>query len=40
MPKINSGLFRVPWKETVKVVEGLEVDESGWIGQITVVSLD
>lgn len=27
MCKINSGLFGVPWKETVDVLEAIEVDE-------------
>lgn len=29
MCKINSGLFAVPWEDSVEVLEGLEVGESG-----------
>lgn len=38
MCKINSGLFAVPWEETVEVIEGMEVDGGeGAVREIEVV---
>ena len=39
MCKINSARFAVPWERTVKVLEGIEVQE-GWVGEVEVWDIE